>query len=125
MMPTAEFKRALNIMKRIMLLFPEGHRFVLHRGYLPTAAPDLVLRTDASGVWGNGAGGLNITTREMFCVQWTQEEFDLAIRLVGASSTHLEALAAFKALELYIRPGLVISLETDCDNLVTLREGLV
>jgi hypothetical protein len=48
MMPTAEFKRALNIMKRIMLLFPEGHRFVLHRGYLPTAAPDLVLRTDAS-----------------------------------------------------------------------------
>jgi hypothetical protein len=99
----------------LVALGPDAH-LRLHSGHLPcdpATPPSLVIRTDASGVAGQGGGGINITFPALFSVKWTAEELRQAWRLDCYSSTHLEILAVYKALCLWLRSDCVVEVEVD------------
>jgi hypothetical protein len=106
--PSARLRQGVSVAKDILLGLLPDHRFVLHKGHEANAVPDAVIRSDASGDLGKGAGATLILPQSgnrvlvaAFSRLWSQEEHQAAMREESSSSTQLELLAVLKCLEFF------------------------
>jgi hypothetical protein len=123
--PGQGFRNAVTHALHLFGSFPPDHKFFVHPGMLPEAIPDVLLRTDASGLESHGLGAINVTDRQYLCRSWTEGELvNARLTKTGAvSSTYLEAVALLSGVLKFAKPDSLIEVETDSDNLRLLVES--
>jgi hypothetical protein len=116
---TPEVQQALRQASRVLASFSPDCKLFVHPGLLPEAPPDVVLRSDASGIEEHGLGVINVTEHKFFCRRWTEREFVRAKETKGGavSSTFLEAVALLQGVKAFASADSLIEAETDSDNL--------
>jgi hypothetical protein len=106
--PSARLTQGVGVARKILLGLSSDHRFMLHKGHQASAVPDAVIRSDASGDFGKGAGATLVLVQaegnilvSVFSRLWSRQEHRAAMSEEKSSSTQLEMLAVLRCLEFF------------------------